>query len=144
MTRTTLIARDGYGGNYTAAGADDYMLAPGARLYVGPHGRPVESLGGVLDKIGSFVKGAGSGALDFYKQSLENKGAANALQAQQAQQGGGGMPSWVLPVALVAGVGVVALVLLKKPRKNPLYRRSRKGGGQFKWRGKWRYPHPGG
>lgn len=121
---TVLIARSGYGSpqpRLAMAGAGDYMLAPGARLYVGPNGQPEESLGGVLD----FFKGAGKGVLDFFKQSQQDKGAADALKAKQAAQGGGGLPSWFLPVALVGG-GVALVLLLKRPRKNPSRGRRRR------------------
>ncbi len=100
-TGTTLISRRGYGGP-TPTG-----------------------LGGILDTIGSFVKDGVSAAVDVYKSGQQAAGGQAALQTALQQQAAAqarpaGMPTWVLPVALVGGAGVLALVLLKKkPRRNP-------------------------
>ena len=89
---TTLIARSGYGS---------------------PQPGPAP-MAGVLDKIGDFLKGAGTGVVNFYGQAQRDAGAAAALQ-QPAQPS---TPSWLLPAVLVGG-GVVLILLLKRPRKNP-------------------------
>jgi len=96
-TGTTLIARRGYGGA-TPTGLD-----------------------GVLDKIGSFLKGGASAAIDVFKSSQQNAGAAAAYQQiAMQQQVPSGPPSWLAPVAIGAGALVVgAIVLSKRKRRNP-------------------------
>jgi len=117
---TQLIARSGYGA------ASDY-IAVGADLYVGKHGSLYEPTGGVLDKIGDFLKGAGSGVLNYYNTSQQTKGQADLLAAQQAAAAQSSTPSWLLPAVIVGG-GVLLVMMLKKPRSNPArgYRRRRR------------------
>jgi hypothetical protein len=91
---TVLIARSGYGS---------------------PQPGPAP-MAGVTDKIGDFLKGVGTGVVNFYGQAQRDAGAAAALQQQQAAQSS--TPSWLLPAVLVGG-GVVLILLLKRPRKNP-------------------------
>ncbi len=77
---------------------------------------------GILSTIGSGFASAGGAILGVYNQGQRAQGAANILAAQQAQ---GGMPSWLLPVA-IGGVGLVAVLLLTGPKKNPARRRRRR------------------
>ena len=67
------------------------------------------------------ITGAFKGALNFYGQSEQAKGAAAAAQqiaiaqaqaAQQQAQKSSGMPGWLLPVAI--GGGLIALLVLRK------------------------------
>lgn len=107
--------------SYFDVGAADQLIA--RRGYAGTE---PDGLGGLFDTIGSIFKAGGQAALDVYGESQRNKGQAQAAKqiakAQAAAQvaptesSGGGMPSWVLPVAGIAAVGVVALVVLKKRR----------------------------
>lgn len=96
---TTLIARAGYGNP--------------------------QPMAGVLDKIGDFLKGAGTGALNYYNQSQQTKGQADLLAAQAAQRSS--TPSWLLPAAIVGG-GLVLVMLMRRggPRSNPARRRRRR------------------
>lgn len=94
---TTLIARDGYG-----------------------------PTSGVLDKIGDFLKSAGKGALSVYGSAQQSAGQAAAYQQIATQATARpAMPSWVMPVALVGGVAVIAMLVMK-PRKNPARGRRRR------------------
>lgn len=93
------------------------------------YGPSPTGLAGVLDTIGSFVKDGFSAAVDVVKSSQQQAGAAAAYkdiasqQAALAAQRQAGMPSWILPVALVGGAGLIALVVLKGgKRKNPAKR----------------------
>ncbi|MCC7024559.1 MAG: hypothetical protein IT338_17160 [Thermomicrobiales bacterium] len=100
---TELIARRGYGGP-TPTGLD-----------------------GVLDKIGDFIKSGAKAAVSVYSSGQQSAGQAQAYQQIAAQQQAalqqrGGMPGWVVPVA-VGGVAVVAGALLLRKRKNPARRR---------------------
>lgn len=99
-TPPILIARRGYGGQV-------------------PTG-----LGGVLDTIGDFAKNAASSVLSIYSSGQQAQGQAQAYAQMAAQQQQSQTPGWVLPVAAVAGVGVLALVLTRK-RSNPARRRRR-------------------
>lgn len=98
---TELIARRGYGG-----------MTP---------------TGGVLDKIGDFIKSGAKAAISVYSSGQQSAGQAQAYQQIAAQQQAAlqqrsGMPGWVVPVA-VGGVAVVAGALLLRKRKNPARRR---------------------
>lgn len=92
---TQLIARSGY------AGVDGFTDA--------------------LKKLGSALKSGAGSALNFYGQQQQQAGQIQAYQQQAAARGtGGGLPGWVMPVAVVGGLGLLALVLLKrKKRRNP-------------------------
>lgn len=94
-----------------------------AYIQIGP-----QATGNWLDSLWSGVKGVGSGALQYNNQQQQLVGANAALTAQTAGAGmvvpSGGMPSWVLPVAGIAAVGLIAMVVLNKgPRSNPGGRR---------------------
>jgi hypothetical protein len=67
-----------------------------------------------LSWLGSAVKGA----VNFYGETQQNKALAE-LEKAKAEAGtqtvvGGGAPDWLLPVAVVGGLGVLAFVLTRK------------------------------
>ena len=104
----TLISRKGYGGG------------------------AMSGLSGVLDTIGDFLSGAAKSAVSIYNANQQQQGATAALQtALKNQSAASKVPSWVMPVAVVGGLGLVAAVVLKKRRRNPArrYRRNRAGSG---------------
>jgi hypothetical protein len=104
-TGTTLIARRGYGGSV-------------------PTG-----LGGILDKVGDFLKGGATTAIDVFKSSQQNAGAAAAYQQVAMQQAAQqrGTPGWVMPVAIGgAAVALGAVLLSRGKRKNPARGRRRR------------------
>jgi hypothetical protein len=69
-----------------------------------------------FDKLVSGLKTG----FTVYGQTQQEKALADlARQKAAAQGGGGGMPGWVMPVAVVGGLGVLAIVLLKKKKASP-------------------------
>lgn len=112
----------------------DYIVDPGARLFVGPHGVLEEGLGhaghgkSCCADCASGKKSCGGGALG----AVRGAGKANPFTGQDllithTPSGPGafaaGLPPWA-PFA-VAGVGVVGLILYlrRRARKNPSRRR---------------------
>lgn len=90
----------------------------------------VDGFTDALKKLGSALKSGASSALNFYGNQQQQAGQIQAYQQQAAARaGGGGMPGWVMPVAIVGGVGLLALVLLKRKKRNP----SRGKGRHRKW-----------
>lgn len=101
--------------SYFDVGAAEQLIA--RRGYAGLE----EPMGGFLDTI----KSSGSAVLDVYKQAQRDKGAKEALLTAQAaaaaaagrpvasDTSSSGLPSWALPVGLVAVAGVAFLVLKK-------------------------------
>ena len=90
---TTLIARRGYGS------------------------QPPTGLAGVLDTIGNFVKSGASAALDVFSSGQQAAGQAAAYKDIAAQQAAlaaqrSGTPSWIMPVAVVGGLGLVAYMVM--------------------------------
>lgn len=75
--------------------------------------------GGVWDTVLDIGKTVGGSVLNVYGQQQRTQGQNELLAAQvAAQQAAGGgapgtTPSWVLPVAILGGVGLLAVVLLK-------------------------------
>ena len=129
--QTTLIARRGYGDMGADSGCVtgqefDANCTPktggqkGQCVPAGTAGKNpacnYPSTGGVWD----FLKGLASGAVGIYGQSKYSQGQSAAYQGMQPQQSG--TPSWVVPVAIGA-VGLTAVVLLTRKRKNPARRR---------------------
>lgn len=105
--------------SYFDVGAAEQLIA--RRGYAG--------VDGILDTIGNIFKTGGKTALDIYGATERTKGQNELLTQQQkdrdaamfAAAGGktttsSGLPSWALPVAGIAAVGVVAFVVLKKRR----------------------------
>lgn len=99
---------------------------------------------GILSTIGGAIKDAAKGALSIYGDSKTAAGQAQAATTiataavQQPQRGG--MPAWLLPVAAVGGLGLVALLVLKpKGRRNPArrVRRRRRRTGSAMRKSKW-------
>ena len=76
-----------------------------------------EPLGGIMDKIGKFVSGAGKAALNIYDSGKTSEGQAQAAKEIAAQQAaaarGSSMPSWALPAGL-AVAGVAVFMVMKK------------------------------
>lgn len=132
---TELIARRGYGGSMpTGLGTiDSRTPAQIAADTASANAGYGASSGGksTLSKIGDFLKDGASAAFDIFKSSQQAAGGQAALQQaiQQQRPAASGMPSWLLPVGLIGAAGVVALVVLKKKRRNPArrYRRNRPG-----------------
>ncbi|WOF73807.1 hypothetical protein QMT40_001443 [Parvibaculaceae bacterium PLY_AMNH_Bact1] len=96
-----------------------------------PQPRPSDG-GGILDSVFEFGKGAIDVFFDFKASQNEAQIAADLRQSealklaqiQQAQQGsavtpgsqfsfGSSLPSWVWPVAVAGGVGLMALAYFK-------------------------------
>lgn len=124
-----LIAREGYAG----LGALPTTLSMGGALQTAASGagaQPTPADPSTLSKIGGYLKDA----FNIYSGQQQQAGQLQAYQTiaqqQAAARAGAGLPAWVLPVAVVGGLGVVALVLLKQKRKNPAKRRRAKGGGR--------------
>lgn len=91
-----------HGKLYETMGSSDYMLAPGARLEIGPHGTPYETLGGCGGSCGKPCCGSSSlGDLQILGTSVT--------------------------LGTVIGVSVAGLaaylLLFRKHRKNPARRR---------------------
>jgi len=78
-----------------------------------------EPLGGIMDKIGKFVSGAGKAALNIYDSGKVSEGQAQAAKEIAAQQSaaagnrGSSLPSWALPAGL-AVAGVAVFMVMKK------------------------------
>lgn len=100
---------------------------------------------GILSTIGGALKDAAKGVISIYGDSKTAAGQAQAATtiatAAVQQPARSGMPSWVLPVAAVGGLGLVALLVLKpKGRRNPARKRLRrrtaaqKAAAQKAWR----------
>lgn len=73
------------------------------------------------DGLWDTIKKIGSGASDIVKSQATEEGRAAAYRdiaaqqiAQQPHNRAGGMPGWLLPVGIGAGVLVLFLVLKKK------------------------------
>jgi hypothetical protein len=129
---TTLIARRGYGpmGDASSCGPDQEWdsgcVFAGITGQCVPKGTAGHASGcsypGTLDKIGSFLKGIGSGVISAYSQQQQAKGAAAAYQSMQPSA----TPAWVMPVA-IGGVAIAAVLLLRGgKRKNPARGRRRR------------------
>lgn len=100
---------------FTSAG--DTLVS--RRGYGGP---TPTGLSGVLETIGGFVKDGVSAAVDIYNSGQKAAGGQAALQqvvAQQQPAPRSGMPTWVMPAAVLGGAGLLAFVVLNKKRKNP-------------------------
>ncbi len=80
----------------------DYMLAPGARLEIGPGGKPYETLGTLEYPLGACCAGCANGVGDF---SI------------------GGMTIPTYAVVGAAGLAAWWLFFRKKHRRNPARRR---------------------
>ena len=104
-----LIAREGYAGLGAAPGATEPTKEPSTF---------------------SKVTGLVTDALNIYSGQQKSAGELKAYQTiaqqQAAARAGSGMPSWLLPVLVVGGLGVVALVVLKGKRRNPAPGRRRR------------------
>lgn len=83
-----------------------------------PRGASRQEMGGLWDSVKNIGSGVAKGALDIYGDSKKQQGAAE-LAAQQAaaqqQQQPGGMPGWIIPVAIGAA-GLVAVVLITRKK----------------------------
>jgi hypothetical protein len=96
---TNLIARRGYAGRP----------------------RPMSGLAGFIDDVSGFVKGAASSVLDFYGKTEQQKGANEALAAQNAaltaqlsQRSSGPLGMDTTTLLLLGGIGVGAVMLLRR------------------------------
>ena len=118
---TELIAREGYAGLGLMLGqpVPTSPMITDAQLAAAHAAAPKEP--SMLQKIGTGLKTT----LDYYgKQIQQGQGYGGASGGGGLVRTSGGLPSWVLPVAIVGGVGLLALVLLKKKgKKNPARRR---------------------
>jgi hypothetical protein len=101
--------------SYFDIGADEQLIARSG--YAGVDGL-TDYLPTWSQVTGAVKSGAGA-VLNAYGQQQQQAGASQAYQqvAMQAAAGRSGMPEWILPVAAIGGVGVVAFLLLKKGRK---------------------------
>lgn len=109
---TVLVARRGYGdfgimggSQGVPIGADYYGRSRVRQRGVG------SALGNVLDSVFGGLKAG----INYYGQTKQQEGALNVLQQGGAMQQpvDSGMPSWLLPVALLGG-GIALVVYLKK------------------------------
>ncbi len=66
-----------------------------------------------IDKIGDFLKGVGTGAINVYGASKQSAGAAEAYKEIALRQQAAASSSWV-PYAVIGGVGLVAVLLLTR------------------------------
>jgi len=81
-----------------------------------------------LKSIGGGAKDLGKGALSLYGEGKTSAGQAQASQAiatAAMQQPQSSTPAWLLPVAAIGGLALVAMLVLKPKRRNPAPRRAK-------------------
>lgn len=108
-----LVARTSYS-DLGAQSYDNYLQAGGSPCtssqYYDPNTATCKSSDSSSGGVWGTVKDIGSGLLSIFGKS----------QTPAPQQTG--TPGWVWPVA-IGGVGLVAILLLRRPRQNPARRR---------------------
>jgi hypothetical protein len=91
-----------------------YIKAEPTRKTVLVARRGYSDTSGLWDSIKSGV----TGGVEFYGKYQQEKGELEAYKAGAGQQAAvsGGMPGWVLPVALVGGGALILYLVMKKRR----------------------------
>jgi hypothetical protein len=135
---TKLIARSGYSGigdTHTCGGTQEWdprCEFNGNKGQCVPRGSVGRAAGcnyttsdsagspSTISQIGGAAVNLLSGVLNSYATAAGTKPPTTIVNG-----GGGGTPPWLVPAA-IGGVGLIAVIMLTRPRSNPARRRRRR------------------